>query len=221
MSATVRQPLIAALGGLALSLALGAASAQAQPASADPAAAQATPAQPPAVQPAAVPSGPRIDPQRAFLDRNRREPGWQVTGTGLQFKVVRRAANPDAPQPDGDDTVRVHYEGRFIDGTVFDSSYTRGEPASFPLHNLIRGWQEGIPLMRVGEKWEFAVPYQLGYGAVGRGNIPGGATLLFTVELMGVESGTAPKDEGKAVNPEAEKRRMQKEAEKKKKKGQQ
>lgn len=172
----------------------------------------------PAVQPRpaqAQGSGPRIDPQRAFLDQNRRQPGWMVSGTGLQYRPVKRVA-PDAPQPDGDDTVRVHYEGRYIDGTVFDSSYARGEPASFPLHGLIRGWQEGIPMMRVGEVWEFVVPYQLGYGAVGRGPIPGGATLLFKVELLGFEAGTAPKNEGKAVNPEAEKRRQQKEAEEKK-----
>ncbi len=218
MTATARKTLMAAGPGLALAVLLAAAPTLAQ-GDAQTAPAQAAPADAPPVQarPAAQ-TGPRIDPQRAFLDQNRRQPGWMVSGTGLQYRPVRRG-NPDAPQPDSDDTVRVHYEGRLIDGTVFDSSYARGEPVSFPLHGLIRGWQEGIPMMRVGETWEFVVPHQLGYGPVGRGPIPGGATLIFKVELLGFEAGQAPKNEGKAVNPEAEKRRAQKEAEEKKKRG--
>lgn len=193
------------------------AQADAQPAQAQPTQVQPTQVQPTQAQPiqTRAQTGPRIDPQRAFLDQNRRQPGWQVSGSGLQYRALKRGL-PDAPQPDSDDTVRVHYEGRLIDGTVFDSSYAKGEPATFPLHGLIRGWQEGIPMMRVGETWEFVIPYQLGYGAVGRGPVPGGATLLFKVELLGFEPGTAPKNEGKAVNPEAEKLRAQREAQKKK-----
>ncbi|HWH21914.1 MAG TPA: FKBP-type peptidyl-prolyl cis-trans isomerase, partial [Allosphingosinicella sp.] len=79
-----------------------------------------------------------------------------------------------------------HYTGRFIDGGVFDSSVQRGEPATFPLPRLIKGWQEGVPLMEVGDTFEFAIPYNLAYGPVGRGPIPGGATLLFTIELIDI-----------------------------------
>jgi FKBP-type peptidyl-prolyl cis-trans isomerase FkpA len=185
----------------------------AAPAAASPAPGSA--AAPPAPGPV-VQSGPRIDPQRVFLDRNRRQPGWQVTGTGLQFRVVRRAA-ADALQPDTDDKVRVNYEGRLIDGKVFDSSYSRGRPMEVELFKLIKGWQEGIPMMRVGEEWEFVVPQQLGYGPIGNGSIPGGATLIFRVELLGFEAAKAPKQEPKYVNPETEKRIAQEKAKEKKK----
>ena len=80
----------------------------------------------------------------------------------------------------------IHYVGTFIDGTEFDSSVRRGEPATFPLGRLIRGWQEGVPMMGVGDRYAFAIPYNLAYGPVGRGPIPGGATLLFTIELIGI-----------------------------------
>jgi FKBP-type peptidyl-prolyl cis-trans isomerase len=76
--------------------------------------------------------------------------------------------------------------GRFIDGREFDSSVARGEPATFPLPRLIKGWQEGVPLMQVGDTYEFAIPYNLAYGPVGKGPIPGGATLLFTIELIAI-----------------------------------
>jgi FKBP-type peptidyl-prolyl cis-trans isomerase len=82
--------------------------------------------------------------------------------------------------------VTIHYVGRFIDGTEFDSSVARGEPATFPLPRLIKGWQEGVPLMAVGDTFEFAIPWSLAYGAKGKGPIPGGATLLFTIELFAV-----------------------------------
>ena len=81
----------------------------------------------------------------------------------------------------------VQYEGKFTDGSVFDSSYQRGEPATFPLGRLIPAWQETIPLMGVGDTIEIAVPADMGYGPKGKVPIPGGATLLFTVELLGVE----------------------------------
>jgi len=110
--------------------------------------------------------------------------GWRTTASGLRYREVR---DGDGTQrPSATDTVTIHYVGRFIDGTEFDSSVARGEPATFPLPRLIRGWQEGVPLMEVGDTYEFAIPYHLAYGAAGRGRIPGGATLLFRIELVGI-----------------------------------
>jgi FKBP-type peptidyl-prolyl cis-trans isomerase FkpA len=113
------------------------------------------------------------------------EDGWRVTASGLRYRQVT-SGQPGAPRPAASDTVTIHYVGTFIDGREFDSSVARGEPATFPLPRLIRGWQEGVPLMAVGDRFEFAIPYQLAYGPRGRGPIPGGATLLFTIELLGV-----------------------------------
>ena len=110
--------------------------------------------------------------------------GWRRTATGLYYRRV--GGDGTGPRPTVEDNVTIHYAGRFIDGTEFDSSIARGEPATFPLGRLIRGWQEGVPLMSVGDRFEFAIPWQLGYGAAGRGPIPGGATLLFTVELIAI-----------------------------------
>lgn len=110
--------------------------------------------------------------------------GWRQTASGLRYRKVSGSA--DGPRPSPTDTVTIHYVGRFIDGTEFDSSVARGQPATFPLPRLIRGWQEGVPLMSVGDRYEFAIPWHLGYGAAGRGPIPGGATLLFTIDLIGI-----------------------------------
>ena len=110
--------------------------------------------------------------------------GWRQTASGLRYRKVSGSA--DGPRPSATDTVTIHYVGRFIDGTEFDSSVERGEPATFPLPRLIRGWQEGVPLMSVGDRFEFAIPWHLGYGAAGRGPISGGATLLFTVDLIAI-----------------------------------
>jgi FKBP-type peptidyl-prolyl cis-trans isomerase len=111
--------------------------------------------------------------------------GWQTTATGLRYRRLSGGA-AGAPHPSGTDTVTIHYAGRLVDGTEFDSSIARGEPATFPLPRLIRGWQEGVPLMQVGDRFEFAIPARLAYGPRGRGPIPGGATLLFTIELIGI-----------------------------------
>lgn len=139
---------------------------------------------PPAADAAAQPTP---DPQRQYLAQNLKQPGWQVTPSGLQFKIEQRATNPAAARPALTDIVTVHYRGTLIDGKEFDSSYKRGQPATFPLNRLIRGWQEGISMMRVGEKWQFAIPSELGYGPKGAGgDIPPGATLLFTVELLDI-----------------------------------
>ena len=110
--------------------------------------------------------------------------GWRTTASGLRYRKVSGSA--DGPRPSVSDRVTIHYVGRFIDGTEFDSSVARGEPATFPLGRLIRGWQEGVPLMSVGDRYEFAIPYHLAYGPAGRGPIPGGATLLFTIDLIAI-----------------------------------
>lgn len=110
--------------------------------------------------------------------------GWRRTVSGIRYRRISGAGRGSHPAPT--DTVTIHYAGRFIDGTEFDSSIARGEPATFPLPQLIRGWQEGVPLMNVGDRYEFAIPYMLAYGPIGRGPIPGGATLIFTIELIGI-----------------------------------
>lgn len=111
--------------------------------------------------------------------------GWSSTPSGLRYREVKDGAGTE--RPSAADTVTIHYAGRFIDGTEFDSSIARGEPATFPLPRLIKGWQEGVPLMEVGDTYEFAIPWNLAYGAKGKGPIPGGATLLFTIELIAVQ----------------------------------
>ena len=110
--------------------------------------------------------------------------GWRQTPSGLRYRKV--SGDATGPRPTVSDTVTIHYAGRFIDGSEFDSSVARGEPATFPLQRLIRGWQEGVPLMSVGDRYEFAIPYSLAYGPAGRGPIPGGATLLFTIDLIAI-----------------------------------
>jgi FKBP-type peptidyl-prolyl cis-trans isomerase len=121
--------------------------------------------------------------QEAFLVENLKKTGWQATGSGLQYHPLK-TVDASAPKPAPGSVVTVNYEGKLIDGAVFDSSYARNEPISFPLSNVIAGWQEGVPMMRVGETWEFAIPAGLAYGADSAGPIPGGSTLLFKVELL-------------------------------------
>jgi len=110
--------------------------------------------------------------------------GWHRTVSGLRYRKLSGPGSGAHPRPT--DTVTIHYVGRFIDGSAFDSSVARGAPATFPLPRLIRGWQEGVPMMGVGDRYEFAIPYTLGYGYSGRGPIPGGATLVFTIELIAI-----------------------------------
>jgi FKBP-type peptidyl-prolyl cis-trans isomerase len=121
----------------------------------------------------------------AFLEENKHKNGVVVTPSGLQYKVEVMGKGP---KPKATDKVKVHYEGTLIDGTVFDSSYKRGEPISFPLNGVIKGWTEGVQLMPVGSKFTFYIPSELGYGDRGAGaQIKGGATLIFVVELLGIE----------------------------------
>jgi len=109
----------------------------------------------------------------------------KTTASGLQYEVLEATLGQ---KPKATDTVRVHYEGTLIDGTVFDSSYKRGESIAFPLNGVIKGWTEGLQLMSVGSKYKFFIPYQLAYGESGAGaSIPPYAALIFTVELLGIE----------------------------------
>lgn len=117
-----------------------------------------------------------------FLEENRQREGVNSTESGLQFRVLTQG---EGPVPSRKDHVRVHYTGKLIDGTVFDSSVARGEPAEFPVSGVIAGWIEALTLMPVGSKWELAIPYNLAYGERGAGaSIPPFSTLLFEVELL-------------------------------------
>lgn len=122
---------------------------------------------------------------KEYLKNHSGEDGVQTTKSGLQYKVL---VEGDGKQPSPHSRVKCHYEGRLIDGTVFDSSYKRGEPATFGLDQVIPGWTEGLQLMKVGSKYEFAIPSELGYGERGiPGHIPGNSVLIFVVELLDVE----------------------------------
>ena len=134
--------------------------------------------------PPPAPGVDRSDYHFSYLNRLDPREGWKRTISGIRYRRLGRATTGAHPAPT--DTVTIHYVGKFIDGVVFDSSVARHEPATFPLPRLIRGWQEGVPLMRVGERFEFAIPYNLAYGWNGRGPIPGGATLVFTIELIAI-----------------------------------
>ena len=119
-----------------------------------------------------------------YLVENAKKEGVVTTASGLQYKVLTEGSGK---QPTAKDTVMCHYEGFLIDGTVFDSSVQRGEPATFPLQQVIAGWTEGLQLMKEGAKYRFFIPYRLGYGEGGAGaSIPPYATLIFDVELIQV-----------------------------------
>ena len=120
----------------------------------------------------------------AFLAENKKQPGVVTTASGLQYTVLQEGTGR---QPKASDTVRCHYEGRLLDGTVFDSSYRRGVPADFGLRQVISGWTEGVQLMKEGAKYRFFIPYNLAYGEHGAGaDIPPYAALVFDVELIKV-----------------------------------
>ena len=119
-----------------------------------------------------------------FLAENKKRAGVVTTPSGLQYEVVKEGSGR---QPKASDTVRCHYEGTLIDGTVFDSSYRRGVPAEFGLRQVIVGWTEGVQLMKEGSIFKFYIPYNLAYGERGAGaDIPPFAALIFTVELIKV-----------------------------------
>ena len=120
----------------------------------------------------------------AFLAANKAKDGWQETASGLQYKTVTEGSGAS---PTAEQTVRVHYKGTLTDGTQFDSSYERNQPAEFPLNGVISGWTEGLQLMKVGGTTEFAIPSDMAYGPQGRPGIPPNSVLLFTVELLEIK----------------------------------
>jgi FKBP-type peptidyl-prolyl cis-trans isomerase len=126
---------------------------------------------------------PNINQCNNFLAENKKKPGVITTASGLQYEVIKMGTGP---KPADTNTVKVHYEGFLLNAQKpFDSSRERGEPISFPLNQVIKGWTEGVQLMPVGSRFKFYIPYQLGYGEQGsRDVIPGGSLLIFDVELL-------------------------------------
>jgi len=124
----------------------------------------------------------------AFLTKNKSKSGVKSTASGLQYEVEKEGTGP---KPKATDTVKVNYLGTKIDGTKFDSSYDRGQPATFPLNGVIKGWSEGLQLMPVGSKYKLYVPAELAYGENAPGPIGPNAALIFEVELLGIEDAAA------------------------------
>lgn len=119
---------------------------------------------------------------KSYLDQNKTKPGVKSTASGLQYKVMTEGKGA---KPKAMDTVTVNYRGTLIDGTEFDSSYKRGEPATFPVNGVIQGWQEALQLMPLGSKWQLVIPAELAYGERGAGgDIGPNSTLVFEVELL-------------------------------------
>jgi FKBP-type peptidyl-prolyl cis-trans isomerase len=127
----------------------------------------------------------QLEATQTFFEKNRTRPGVTVTPSGLQYEVLVHGTGSVKPKPT--DTVTVNYEGRLLDGTVFDSSIKRGETAKFTVNGVIRGWTEALQLMSVGDKWRLYIPASLAYGPRGNGRIPPNAALIFEVELLGIK----------------------------------
>lgn len=153
----------------------------------------------PALAQDATPPAPPVDrsqdiawhnAQQAYIAALKQADGWRPLPGGLKWRRV--AGDGSGAKPTVEDVVTVHYAGTLIDGTTFDSSFDRGEPATFPLGRLIGAWQLAIPQMGVGDTIELAAPALLAYGPTGKGPIPGGATLLFKVQLLGIGAQSAP-----------------------------
>lgn len=122
---------------------------------------------------------------RKFLEQNKKQPGVVVLPSGIQYKIITQG---NGVKPLVEDTVVAHYKGTTLDGSVFDESYSRGEPLVYPLSQLVAGWQQTVVLMPVGSKWQLFIPSEYAYGERGSGpNIPGGATLIFELELLDVK----------------------------------
>lgn len=130
-------------------------------------------------------AGENLKKGQAFLAENRTKEGVVETASGLQYKVINEGTGN---RPDATDTVETHYEGKTLDGEIFDSSYRRGSTATFPLNQVIRGWTEALQLMKVGSKYELYIPSDLAYGEQGsQGAIEPNSTLIFTVELINIK----------------------------------
>ncbi|MCB9192285.1 MAG: FKBP-type peptidyl-prolyl cis-trans isomerase [Flavobacteriales bacterium] len=128
--------------------------------------------------------GPVLEEGQKFLEENAQRDEVTVTASGLQYRVMTEGSGK-SPSPT--DQVTTHYHGKLINGTVFDSSVNRGTPATFPVNGVIQGWQEALPMMKEGDKWELFIPYNLAYGENGAGGaIPPFSTLIFEVELISV-----------------------------------
>lgn len=133
-----------------------------------------------------------------YLEENAKKPGVTVTKSGLQYEVLKMGTGA---KPKATDMVQVNYEGKLIDGTKFDSSYDRKEPAEFPLDHVIPGWTEGVQLMPVGSKFRFTIPASLAYGEQGAGAIPPNSVLVFDVELLKIVKDQAKPDAAKPAAP--------------------
>jgi FKBP-type peptidyl-prolyl cis-trans isomerase len=131
------------------------------------------------------PAGDNLKAAQGFLAANGKQPGVITLPSGLEYKVVH-SGPADGPHPGPGDELKVNYEGKFLDGKVFDSSFARGEPADLPLAGLIPGWLEALPMMRPGDEWILYVPPSLGYGAHGPDAIPPNSLLIFRIQLLGV-----------------------------------
>ncbi|MFN7951657.1 MAG: FKBP-type peptidyl-prolyl cis-trans isomerase [bacterium] len=136
---------------------------------------------------------------KKFLDENKKKDGVKVTASGLQYKVLKSG---DGKSPKPTDTVSAHYKGTLINGTEFDSSYKRNEPAKFPVTGVIKGWTEALQMMKVGDKWQLVIPPELAYGPNGRPpTIPPQSTLVFEVELVGIQEAAPPPPPPAAKDP--------------------
>ena len=122
---------------------------------------------------------------QGFLASNAKQPGVVTLPSGLEYKVVK-SGPADGPHPGPGDELKVNYEGKLLDGKVFDSSFARGEPADLPLAGLIPGWLEALPMMRPGDEWILYVPPALAYGDHGPDSIPPNSLLIFRIQLLGV-----------------------------------
>jgi FKBP-type peptidyl-prolyl cis-trans isomerase len=120
----------------------------------------------------------------AYLEKNKKAEGFTVTKSGLQYKVI---TSGKGATPKDKDYVIAHYAGKLIDGTAFDSSYKRGQPAEFPVMGVIPGWTEALKMMHVGDKWQLVIPPELAYGEGGRPGIPPNSVLIFDIELVGIK----------------------------------
>lgn len=146
----------------------------------------------------------RISQNDSIFEENKLNPQFKTTSSGLQYRVIREGYGIQVSSPQ--DTVVVHYVGKLLDGRVFDSSYDRQLPATFPLDQVIEGWTEGIALMKIGSKYQFFIPNKLAYGANGAGGaIPPHSTLIFDVELLNILPRQERKD-GQKSNQEPVKR---------------